>query len=71
MLKQEKCRNKVLILLECYAPDNLFKKEWDDLEQAAKDFYEGNHLPCEGTGDMFTGCIDCRFCEEIYLDDSL
>lgn len=61
MDKQAFARNTLNIYIECFAPEELFEDEWDDLSEEAKNYYRTYHVPCSGTGDMYSGCESCPF----------
>ncbi len=54
-------RKSGTVYFDCYAPDYLFKEEWEDLSDKAKEFYAKYHLSCEGTGELSICCADCPF----------
>lgn len=66
-IDRDDLRSTLEVTIECYAPEELFESDWEDLSESAKEYYEHHHLPCEGTGSMNLYCEDCPF-SDVYQD---
>ena len=53
---------RVIIEIECAAPEVFFIPTWDDITQKFQEMIaKHGPLPCQGTGKMDTTCMSCHW----------